>query len=190
ESVSIHHINRSMRDFVKQPRLASIPLPCMDRGKRRAVHLLAKEYNIVSKSKGSGNRKYPVLYRTQRTSIPANPIGITQILEGSHSIPRKTKSPYDLIKSEKRDKGKAKDKSATPSKASRVYNPNSPIPPVGSVVGQHARPIGESNIGHQMLQKMGWAPGQSLTSSSSPGRTTPVEAIVRGKSRIGLGGAL
>ncbi|KAK9717979.1 squalene synthetase-like protein [Basidiobolus ranarum] len=186
EPFNMYHINGLILQFLKDSSVTSIPLECMDKNKRQAVHLLANAYNLKSKSMGAGDKRYPVLYRTKYTMDPVNPAKIRQILRSANTTPRKAKSPFESTKKERYGKGNAKNQVFTPTKASRVYNPNSPIPPIGSVVGQFAEPIGESNIGHQMLQKMGWSPGEGLSS----GRTTPVEAIVRGRSRVGLGGGL
>ena len=46
-------------------------------------------------------------------------------------------------------------------------------------------PIGESNIGSQMLRGMGWKPGQGLGKDSS-GQLLPVKAFKRPRN-LGLG---
>ncbi|ORY08124.1 hypothetical protein K493DRAFT_332463 [Basidiobolus meristosporus CBS 931.73] len=184
QTTDIYHINGLIHRFVKDPKLLSISLQPMDKAMRQSVHLLANVYNLKSKSQGAGDKRYPVLYRTMNTTAKPNQGKIRRILR-SNCAQRNSETAHKSA-----GKDKLKDKASTPSKPSRMYNPNSPVPPVGSVVGQFARPIEESNIGHQMLQKMGWSPGKGLTSGSSSGRATPVEVIVRGRSRRGLGGAL
>lgn len=56
---------------------------------------------------------------------------------------------------------------------------------VGSVVGGNAPPIDESNLGNQLLQKMGWTPGVGL-GSTGQGMQAPIEVVVKNNKR-GLG---
>ena len=53
------------------------------------------------------------------------------------------------------------------------------------LVGDMAPPLSEKNIGNQMLQNMGWAPGQGLGPNCS-GIREPVKAFKR-PGRLGLG---
>ena len=56
---------------------------------------------------------------------------------------------------------------------------------VGKVVGANASPIGHSNIGNQMLLKLGWSPGSGLGRNET-GITEPLKAVMLPKGR-GLG---
>jgi hypothetical protein len=56
---------------------------------------------------------------------------------------------------------------------------------VSGLVVDNAPPLSEKNIGNQMLQSMGWAPGQGLGPSCS-GIREPVKAFKR-PGRLGLG---
>ncbi|KAI3649672.1 hypothetical protein MP228_005304 [Amoeboaphelidium protococcarum] len=56
----------------------------------------------------------------------------------------------------------------------------------GKVVGQNAQPLASTNVGHQLLTKMGWSTGQSLGNEGSNGIKEPIAATMRGRGR-GLG---
>ncbi|KAJ2565518.1 squalene synthetase-like protein, partial [Coemansia sp. RSA 1836] len=55
----------------------------------------------------------------------------------------------------------------------------------GKMVAENAPEVGSSNIGHKMLQQMGWQPGQGL-GVKEEGRATPVDVMIRTERR-GLG---
>ena len=55
----------------------------------------------------------------------------------------------------------------------------------GQEVGCSAPPIQEHNLGHKMLQSLGWSPGQGLGRNGS-GIINPVQATMK-RSKSGLG---
>jgi G-patch domain len=59
-------------------------------------------------------------------------------------------------------------------------------PRMGDVVGDRAKPLTDSNLGHRMLMKMGWTPGVALGAEAN-GILDPITATIRSK-RGGLGG--
>ncbi|ORX67038.1 G-patch-domain-containing protein, partial [Linderina pennispora] len=141
---------------------------------RRIVHILASEFNVKSKSKGGKSNRMPVLTRTKNTCRPKNMKRINKLLllwdEGG-LIPEYwsggRKASWDRAPNPR----KGKSGSATPTKK--------------KLVGEGAPVVGESNIGHQMLKQMGWAPGQGL-GAGEEGRATPVDVMIR-TGRQGLG---
>ncbi|EGD73998.1 hypothetical protein PTSG_05695 [Salpingoeca rosetta] len=54
-------------------------------------------------------------------------------------------------------------------------------------VGADAQPIGQANVGHQLLQRMGWDPGRGL-GRDGMGMKEPISAHIR-RGRKGFGGA-
>lgn len=54
----------------------------------------------------------------------------------------------------------------------------------GDAVGHGAAAIGEDNIGHRLLSKMGWTEGTRI--GMSGGLEAPIVAIVK-NSKLGLG---
>ncbi|KAJ1953756.1 squalene synthetase-like protein [Linderina pennispora] len=141
---------------------------------RRIVHILASEFNVKSKSKGGKSNRMPVLTRTNKTCRPRNMKRINKLLllwdEGG-LIPEYwsggRKASWDRTPNPR----KGKSGSATPTKK--------------KMVGEGAPAVSESNIGHQMLKQMGWAPGQGL-GAGEEGRATPVDVMIR-TGRQGLG---
>ena len=55
----------------------------------------------------------------------------------------------------------------------------------GQLVGEGAQPIGASNLGHQLLQSLGWVPGSGLGPGGN-GIRDPVHAVMR-RTKQGLG---
>ncbi|KAJ1658447.1 squalene synthetase-like protein [Dispira simplex] len=59
------------------------------------------------------------------------------------------------------------------------------VPAKSQVVGDNAQALGTENVGHKLLSKMGWKPGESLGTTGT-GIREPVKAIIRSH-RAGLG---
>lgn len=55
----------------------------------------------------------------------------------------------------------------------------------GQLVGEGVQPIGTGNVGHQLLQSMGWVPGSGLGPNGN-GIRDPIHAVMR-RSKQGLG---
>ncbi|KAI9287190.1 hypothetical protein BC943DRAFT_319211 [Umbelopsis sp. AD052] len=159
---------------------------------RRQVHLLATAYNLKSKSLGSGNSRYPVLSKTERTFIPNDRKYIERFIAEAQStlditsnILRKHRTP-NIANSMPPSKSKRKTGQGKKEAGRNGSSPGDlPGPSHGHIVAGNAAPINDQNIGHQMLAAMGWKQGDSLGTAGT-GITVPIEAIVR-KKRIGLG---
>ncbi len=57
---------------------------------------------------------------------------------------------------------------------------------VSKIVAGTAKPIGNENIGHRMLQKMGWASGSAIGKPGRKGPLEPLKAILK-HDRKGIG---
>ncbi|KAJ2806850.1 squalene synthetase-like protein [Coemansia guatemalensis] len=158
--------------------LDSIWLQPMNKYERQIVHLFAREYKIKSKSQGTGLRRMPVLTATPNTRKPQNRKRINKILtlfdegglmpgqwlgaSGADNHTRERSGPGK--------KGNWRDRGGNEH---------------GTIVAEHAPEVGASNVGHRMLQQMGWTPGQGL-GAGEKGRATPVDVMIRA-GRRGLG---
>ncbi|KAJ1666138.1 squalene synthetase-like protein [Coemansia sp. RSA 1813] len=166
--------------------MSSLWMEPMNRHERQIVHIFAREYGIKSKSYGSGTRRAPVLTATQNTQIPRQRRRINRILtlfDNGGLIPEEfiggqnnqaSSSNSSTGKGKKPNGRRAKGSGGVPSDTSH-----------GKMVAENAPAVGSSNIGHKMLEQMGWQPGTGL-GAQEKGRAMPVDVMIRG-GRRGLG---
>ncbi|KAJ2909202.1 squalene synthetase-like protein [Coemansia aciculifera] len=171
--------------------LGSIWLQPMSKFERQIVHILAREYNVKSKSHGSGIKRSPVLTQTPSSRKPTNSRRINRILmlydEGG-LIPEQWNGPNPqnasrATGSKGKGRGKGKQQGKGNNKGRGGFTPQPRLD--GKMVAENAPEVGSSNIGHKMLQQMGWQPGQGL-GVKEEGRATPVDVMIRA-GRRGLG---
>lgn len=163
--VNLREINRNIKAFINDADLQTIPLQPMQKGDRKIIHLLCRQYNIKSKSAGSGNRRYIVLYKTGQTRIPSDFSQIDKLVNISKDSGNlSSQSSFSKVK--------------MPSTSNKPYKEE-------SLVAEKANPIAESNIGNQLLRKLGWSPGKGL-GSNQDGIINPIDAVYK-SSKKGLG---
>lgn len=191
-AISFRQINRELKAFVNDDIEDCLEMDPMPPLPRKFLHELAHIYGLKSKSAGQGRDRHCVLYKTERSSLPRNVKAVKVLVDRADqavlwmdkSVSKGKKFTQASVPSHVKEtrvrggKGKKKSASSEPAVPSTK-------PAVGTVIGKHARPIAEDNIGNRLLQKMGWKPGQSL-GVGDDGILQPVEAVVRGK-RTGLG---
>ncbi|KAJ1921695.1 squalene synthetase-like protein [Mycoemilia scoparia] len=183
--------------------LSELWLNPMSKRDRRAVSLLASLYYVDIRTQGGSFRHTsPILVRTKHTAYPQDQELVNQLLKRFRKIreeanPSATnsmiKKPIPKKRQQNAKDGKAKN--APKTKGKKDMKKGGPKPkgnPVkttkakhGDVVGGNAPVVGQSNIGHQLLAKMGWSPGQSL-GRDGQGISQPITAVIRDKRR-GLG---
>ena len=148
----------------------SLPLPPMDKRRRKIVHELADALTLKSQSRGNGPSRCPVLRKTTRTPnyTPKTISHFEKVFSGS--------KPANLA-------AKIWGKS-TKGRGSRTGNSASYAD--GDVVGASAPEIGAENKGRVMLEKMGWSTGTALGAMNNKGILQPVAHVVK-NTRVGLG---
>ncbi|KAJ1990938.1 squalene synthetase-like protein [Coemansia spiralis] len=165
--------------------LESIWLQPMNRYERQIVHVLSREYKVKSKSHGTGNRRAPVLTATPSTCMPKNRRRIDKILllfDNGGLIPEHLIGGGGYLEnSEGKSKGKKINSRPRRGESSNKSSDNAH----GKMVAENAPEVSATNIGHKMLQQMGWQPGKGL-GANEEGRATPVDVVIRG-GRRGLG---
>ncbi|KAJ2464348.1 squalene synthetase-like protein, partial [Coemansia sp. RSA 2320] len=171
--------------------VGSIWLQPLNKSERQIVHILAREYHVKSKSHGNGARRTPVLTQKPSSCKPTNSRRIRRVLmlydEGG-LIPEQWSGPsvpsgssrYNGSKAQRGGKGKQ----GRGRGGNGGGSAQAPLPD-GKIVAENAPEVGASNIGHKMLQQMGWQPGQGL-GVKEEGRATPVDVMIRA-GRRGLG---
>ncbi|KAF9191742.1 hypothetical protein BGZ51_006798 [Haplosporangium sp. Z 767] len=189
---SLFEINRTIEDFVKDRSNDSLQLAPMPKALRRKIHLLCNHYNLKSQSVGSGKRRFPILIKTDRTKMPANPVNLNKLLNQSEKELTKLSAQFQASrKGGNKGGNKSGNSSFNGDKKGKGRGfgggngGGSMSAPHGTVVGGTASAISTENLGHRMLSKMGWSPGIGL-GATGDGITQPIEAIMRAKHR-GLG---
>lgn len=155
-------------------RIISLALPPMDKSDRKVVHEIANAFNLKSKSAGNGNKRFPILYRTNR------------------SIPYK-ESLFDTVEARltrrflPRMDVNSKRSNAVPKGPSRGGFGNDGVSyRDGDIVGGSAPELGAENRGRAMLEKMGWSTGTALGAINNKGILQPVSHVVK-TTKAGLG---
>ncbi|KAJ2711719.1 squalene synthetase-like protein, partial [Coemansia spiralis] len=136
---------------------------------------------IKSKSQGNGTMRAPVLTATPDSRPPQNRRRINKILmlfdEGGALPDSWVGGPApDKHAGGARGRGRGRGGKATEPSAASLH---------GKMVAEGAPEVSASNIGHKMLQQMGWTPGTGL-GAEEKGRAAPVDAMIRA-GRRGLG---
>ncbi|KFY47269.1 hypothetical protein V495_02016 [Pseudogymnoascus sp. VKM F-4514 (FW-929)] len=169
EGMGIMAIKEEIRLFLigKNTTLA---LPPMEKKDRIAVHEIANAFNLKSKSVGAERKRFPVLYRTHRTSA-YNENVFTSV---ERRISRRFFPRMDV---------KGKNPMAKPSSGFRGTAGGYKD---GDVVGGSAPELGIENKGRAMMEKMGWSSGTALGALNNKGILQPVSHIVK-TTKAGLG---
>ena len=140
------------------------------------VHEIAHVFKLKSKSIGSGTSRFPVLYRTSRTTqYDEDALGtIEALLSSRRFLPRMDKA--------KRKKGSAPTKARGGAFVSAGVSYRD-----GEIVGAAAPELGQDNKGRAMLEKMGWSSGTTLGAlNNDRGIVQPVAQVVKtGKAGLG-----
>ncbi|KAF3920712.1 hypothetical protein AA313_de0200879 [Arthrobotrys entomopaga] len=163
-------VPRRIKEFLMNGTAERLSLPPMPKGDRQQVHVLARQFFMTSKSQGNGNNRFPVLFKTKRTTLfEGNEQAIDDLLRNSGNR-------YSRV-GQAKTRGKAGRLQV--SAGNRIFNAD------GMIVGTGAAEIGQGNKGYEMLAKMGWTTGTGLGSNRT-GILDPIQAIVK-NSRTGLG---
>ncbi len=140
------------------------------------VHEIANIFKLKSKSVGSGTSRFPILYRTSRTTqYNEDALGAIEALLSSRCfLPRMDKG--------KNKKGTSSGKARGGGFASAGVSYRD-----GEVVGATAPELGQDNKGRAMLEKMGWSTGTTLGAlNNNRGIVQPVAQVVKtGKAGLG-----
>ncbi|KAH8661350.1 hypothetical protein BGZ60DRAFT_433175 [Tricladium varicosporioides] len=168
EGMGIHAVKEEIKNFLMSSH-TTLSLPPMDKADRKVIHEIANAFKLKSKSMGFGKTRFPILYRTSRTSIYAE--GKFAAVEARlmhRFLPRMDVSGR---KSGGRSRGFGN--------AAVSYQD-------GDIVGGSAPELGIENKGRAMLEKMGWSTGTALGAINNKGILQPVSHVVK-TTKAGLG---
>ena len=147
----------------------------MGHTERKLVHEIANNFKMKSKSIGGGRSRYPVIYKTSKTTqYDEDALGAIELfLSSRRFLPR-----LDRDKSKSTASGKGRSRGLASAGVS--YRD-------GEIVGATAPELGQDNRGRAMLEKMGWSTGKALGAlNNDRGIVQPVSQVVR-TTKAGLG---
>ncbi|MCO5565915.1 hypothetical protein L7F22_019590 [Adiantum nelumboides] len=170
-AVTLIDVNRQIELFMYDVSKTTLSLAPMDKRARAQVHQLASCYNLISKSKGSGNHRFPTLIKNSRSGFNVKQGRVNAILRsvGGASFGKGSRTGANAPKDDGRKKKE------------RIPLPRNQE---GAQVGFGAERIGQDNVGHRLLSAMGWVEGMGV--GATQGMSDPVGATIK-ISRGGLG---
>lgn len=159
-------LDQQIQLFLRDAGKTTLSLAPMDKRARAQIHLLANCYNLISKSKGNGNTRFPTLIKNQRSGFNVNVKKINSILRGASGS----------FGSGYKSKGSGGGVSKVKDRASGV-GAHVPKNQEGAAVGFGAERISNENIGHRLLTMMGWSEGSGV--GLTKGAADPIGATIK-----------
>ncbi|TGO51324.1 hypothetical protein BCON_0163g00050 [Botryotinia convoluta] len=178
EGMSIDDVKEEIKEFLKGDN-TTLSLPAMDKADRKFVHEIANAFKLKSKSAGLGNKRYPILYRTSRTTV----YGERAYEAAASKLSRRFLPRNDVG---------GRRTGAAPKRGGRTGGGGfgggfgAASYRDGDVVGASAPELGVENKGRAMLEKMGWSAGTALGALDNKGILQPVSHVVK-TTKAGLG---
>ncbi|KAM0129796.1 hypothetical protein ACHAO1_008300 [Botrytis cinerea] len=178
EGMGIEDVKEEIKEFLKGDN-TTLSLPAMDKADRKFVHEIANAFKLKSKSAGLGNKRYPILYRTSRTTVYGE-----RAYEAAASKLSRRFLPRNDVGG--RRAGAAPKRGARGGGGGFGGGFGAASYRDGDVVGASAPELGVENKGRAMLEKMGWSAGTALGALDNKGILQPVSHVVK-TTKAGLG---
>ncbi|EME77618.1 uncharacterized protein MYCFIDRAFT_157685 [Pseudocercospora fijiensis CIRAD86] len=158
----MNNVHNEIRDFL-QGDFQERAFPPMDKANRKALHEICTALNLSSKSKGTGKKRFPIIYKTSLTTEYDE----TMFFKITSASSRGFLSNHSKAgKFAKKTRGGGRfDKAAV-----SVRN--------GEIVGAGAAEISHTGFGAKLMGKMGWSKGMGL-GKDGEGMKVPVEQVIR-----------
>lgn len=167
-SLHVQDIKNELELFLHDVSSDKITFPPLDAHGNKTIRKMAHKFNMKSARCDNGLLKYTVVVKTRRTfNYLPDYDGIGQILRQRPFFPRADRGSYG---------------SAT---FNREKQPNKANVKEGDIIGAEAPEIDHSNIGRQLLEKLGWVKGEGLGAQGNKGISVPLTVTVK-KSKTGL----
>jgi len=173
EGMNFSQVKAEIKDFL-MGNDTTLALSPMDKADRKIVHEIANAFNLKSKSVGGAKQRFPVLYKTART---------TAYIASTYERVEAKWSHRFLAR---KDVGGGLGSKRAGARGRGGFNNAAVSYQDGDIVGGSAPEIGAENRGRAMLEKMGWSSGTALGALNNKGIMTPVTHVVK-NSKAGLG---
>ncbi|KAJ3359013.1 hypothetical protein GGF32_009705 [Allomyces javanicus] len=145
-AVDFDAVEKVIKRFMQDP-FEQTQLPPMPKGLRKIAQSMAACYQLKTKALGSKKSKRLQLIKTQRSEYPRGTLA-KQL--------KNLRQQHGAVPVVETWGSKSGAKKATSTGAPTIK------PTHGYVVGAHAPPIAQDNVGHKILRNFGWAPGETL----------------------------
>ncbi|KAK9461404.1 uncharacterized protein V1516DRAFT_638302 [Lipomyces oligophaga] len=181
KGISLKNVRTEIENFIRHSELSTLSLPPMAKKDRKSVHILARSYELGTKSIGGGNKRFTMVFKTQKT-FDETRFGSLEHEEWDNKMLGKgggSRGEWSRLSS-KGPRG-SRNTSVTAGGASGSVRLRD-----GEFVGADAAKIGGDNYGRRMLEKMGWEDGGGLGVKGNVGRSEPIFAQMKA-GRGGLG---
>ena len=170
EGMGFHQVKDEIKNFLMGPN-TTLALPPMNKADRKVVHEIANAFKLKSKSVGGAVKRFPVLYKTSKTTVYVD----SAYTAVEAKLTRRFLPRPDVGRSDVKRGGRG----GGFKNAAVSYRD-------GDIVGGSAPELGAENKGRAMLEKMGWSSGTALGALNNKGIMLPVTHIVK-NSKAGLG---
>ena len=166
--MTMAQIHEELRIFLENDNQQSRAFPPMGKNDRKALHEIANVLKLNSLSRGSGRDRFPVLTKTSRTAYAPEVLDEAIAASSRGVLGHGGKAARKLARKNVKAAGKGGGFGSASAAALRN----------GEIVGAGAAEIGKENVGHKLMEKMGWSKGMAL-GREGEGRLLPVEQVVR-----------
>ncbi|KAJ3372601.1 hypothetical protein GGF31_001621 [Allomyces arbusculus] len=146
-AVDFDAVEKVIKRFMQDP-FEQTQLPPMPKSLRKIAQSMAACYQLKTKALGSKKSKRLQLIKTQRSDYPRGTLAkqLKNLRQQHGAVP--------VVETWGSKSGAKKSSASTAAPAIK--------PTHGYVVGAHAPPIAQDNVGHKILRNFGWAPGETL----------------------------
>lgn len=173
--MSIFQVVNALEEFLGDHNKSSLPFPPMEKSHRKVIADLASAYYISTKVIGQGKNRFVLCTKTYKSSFRDRDIDLIDLIVQSQAS---KKLPIARPKVQANGGGKKSSNVPKKQKAVKTFQEN-------DIVGHDADELDSSNLGRQMLEKLGWKEGMALGHTNS-GILAPIMAKIK-TTKYGLG---
>lgn len=175
-SLHIKDIKQEFEDFLQDPERENMSFPPLDPHGNKTVNKLAKHYNMKCTRCGNGRHIFMKIVKARKTFHYLPDYNLINYVMKQRPIFKRSD-----VKKRTREEIEETDEKASGRRGPK----NRAYVKEGDVVGGEAPEIAQSNIGRQLLEKLGWVRGEGLGAQGNKGISVPLMATVK-KSKTGL----
>lgn len=175
-SLHIKDIKQEFEDFLQDAERENMSFPPLDPHGNKTVNKLAKHYNMKCTRCGNGRHIFMKIAKARKTFHYLPDYNLINYVMKQRPIFKRSD-----VKKRTREEIEETDEKASGRRGPK----NRAYVKEGDVVGGEAPEIAQSNIGRQLLEKLGWVRGEGLGAQGNKGISVPLMATVK-KSKTGL----